>query len=77
MNLPANYPGLIEGGMIIDFRRQGLTSADLRSLAIHKYPQSDLVTVDLSYNELTELPPEIGRLKNLRWVIFAGVSGSI
>lgn len=62
---PAGYPGLIEGGTAIDLSHRGLTNADLRALALHTYPQTGLVTLDLSDNPLTELPPEIGQMTNL------------
>lgn len=68
MTLPSDYPGLIEGGIAIDLSNRELTSADLRSLSIHKYPRSNLIIVDLSSNQLTELPPEIGQLTSVQFL---------
>lgn len=67
LNRPSSgYPGLIEGGMAIDLSHRGLTDADLRALALHTYPQTNLVILDLSGNPITELPPEIGQMTNLQ-----------
>jgi Leucine-rich repeat (LRR) protein len=67
-NLPPSFPGLIEAGTALDLSGRNLTSADLEGLSLDEAPQENLVTVDLSRNQLTTLPAEIGSLRNIKFL---------
>ncbi|MEW5870208.1 MAG: leucine-rich repeat domain-containing protein [Chloroflexota bacterium] len=54
------YPGLIEGGMVLDLRNQGLQTVSFKGL-----PTENLVLVDLSDNHLTSLPSDLSALAGI------------
>lgn len=63
-------------------KAEGYTQIKLAGYGLQQLPDEifeleQLENLDISYNELTEISPKIGRLTNLRFIIYAEISCKI